>query len=140
MIAVVLVVEVARSAHLAQNGTRDPVVRATGSASSRGMGPRAIRPARSSPSTSSMMSAELSVVCSKRWICAMQGWFTGGEEFRLALEPAKAVPVRGDGHRQDLQRDVALQFRVAGLVNFAHAPGANELEDLVRDPAGCQPR
>jgi hypothetical protein len=48
---------------------------------------------------------------------------------RFALEPAT------DLVRADLDRDAAIEPRVARLVDFAHPTGANRRQDLVRPEA-----
>src|SRR5439155_18673664 len=59
---------------------------------------------------------------------------------RLLLEAPQAVGIRRYRRRQYLDRDVALEPRIAGAVHLAHSAAANELRDCVRtDPhAGCQ--
>ena len=53
------------------------------------------------------------------------------EQLRFALEARHAVGVRRERRRQDLQRDVAIQLRVARAIHFAHSPGAEGREDFV---------
>ena len=55
----------------------------------------------------------------------------GGQEFGFALEPGQAIRIGGEGFRQDLDRDIALQTRVACLVHLAHSPCADGGEDVV---------
>ncbi len=50
---------------------------------------------------------------------------------RLALELAQAIGVAGDVLRQDLDGDGAIEAGVAGAVDLAHAPGADQAEDFV---------
>ncbi len=50
---------------------------------------------------------------------------------RLLLEAAE-MPGIGDLLGEDLDRDVALQARVTGAVDLAHAPRGEQLHDLVR--------
>jgi hypothetical protein len=45
-----------------------------------------------------------------------------GEYFGLALETGDAIGVSGKGGWKDLDRDVALQARVAGSIHLAHLP------------------
>ena len=54
----------------------------------------------------------------------------GGDGLGLPLEPAQAL---GRSHlgRQNLQRDLATEFRVLGNIDIAHAAGAKLLENLV---------
>ena len=56
----------------------------------------------------------------------------GGDGARLALEEGEAGGVGGDLLRQDLDRHLATQARVASSVDLAHAAGADEIFDLVR--------
>jgi hypothetical protein len=62
------------------------------------------------------------------------------EELRLALEALQAVGIGGPYGRQDLDRDVTAQRRVARPVDLAHASGAECRENLVRSEtrAGSQ--
>ena len=55
----------------------------------------------------------------------------------LLLETAQAVGVGGEGRRQDLDRDVAAEPRVAGAVDLAHPPRADRREDLVGAESGA---
>ena len=49
-----------------------------------------------------------------------------GEDLGLPLEPSEPVRVSGEGVGQDLQRDLAVELRVGGLPDLAHAPLAEE--------------
>src|SRR5688500_18576071 len=64
----------------------------------------------------------------------------GGERLRLTLEPRHPFAVGRKELGQDLDRDLAVQPRVAGAEHFAHAAGAESAHDLIRtEPrAGCQ--
>src|SRR5688572_20786967 len=53
------------------------------------------------------------------------------EQSGFASEARHAIDVLGERWRQDLQRDVALQLRVARTVHFAHPAGPEGTEDLV---------
>ena len=53
------------------------------------------------------------------------------ERSRFALEARAGVRRRGGIVRQDFQRDVALQFGVAGAIDLAHAAGAERRTDLI---------
>ena len=67
----------------------------------------------------------------------MFGWESAATVLRLALEAAHAA--RGsDAVRlgQDLERDVAVEPRVARAVDLAHAARAEGRDDLVRAEAG----
>ena len=51
----------------------------------------------------------------------MFGWLNDGEDARLAFEPRQAISMRRELVRQDLDRHVAAQPRVAGAIDLAHA-------------------
>ena len=53
------------------------------------------------------------------------------EHLRLAAESRETLRITGKRSRQDFERDVAVQFLVAGAVDLAHASGADEADDLV---------
>jgi len=59
------------------------------------------------------------------------GMRQSGNRPRLALEARPPIGISGEVIGKDFDRDRAMEAGVAGLVNFAHAPGANETEDLV---------
>ena len=61
----------------------------------------------------------------------------GRERLRLALEPLLQVRVGGDVLGQDLDGDGAVEPRVGGLVDLAHAAGANRSGDLVGAEPGA---
>ena len=50
---------------------------------------------------------------------------------RLLQEAGAAIRIVGDRRRQHFDRDGAAETRIAGAEDFAHAPGADALEDLV---------
>jgi hypothetical protein len=56
---------------------------------------------------------------------------------RLLLEAPQPVRVVGEGGRQDLDRDVALQALVARAIDLPHATGADDSHDLVRSEPGA---
>ena len=56
----------------------------------------------------------------------------GREHARFTLEPGEAVGIGSKGTRQDLDRDVSSQLRVAGTVHFAHPAFANLRRDPIR--------
>ena len=56
----------------------------------------------------------------------------GGRGARLLLEAAAAIRISGELFRQDLDRHLAAQPRVARPVDLAHAAGAERRENLVR--------
>ena len=55
---------------------------------------------------------------------------------RLELESPEAVRVRGDLGPQHLDRDDAVEARIAGFVNLAHPAGADRGQNLVGTEAG----
>ena len=55
-----------------------------------------------------------------------------GQHLRLAREARQALGVAREELRQDLQRDVAIEFGVAGAIDLAHTAFAKLVEDLVR--------
>jgi hypothetical protein len=68
------------------------------------------------------------------------GVIQGGQDLRFPLEAGEPVGVPGDGLGQDLDGHVALQLRVRGPVDLAHAAGADLRGDLIGTDtaAGCQ--
>jgi hypothetical protein len=56
----------------------------------------------------------------------------GRERLRFACEAGQAIGIAGEGVRQDLQRDVAIQLRVVCAIHLTHAASAESGEDLVR--------
>ena len=58
-----------------------------------------------------------------------------GEDFGLALQAGDAIGILCECGGQDLDRDVALQARVAGAIDLAHAAGAEHRFDFVRAEA-----
>src|SRR5207342_345298 len=60
-----------------------------------------------------------------------------GQDLRLALEPRGALRVPGDQIGQDFDRDRSVQAGVAGLVNLAHAAGANCRDNFVGADTGA---
>src|SRR5215471_3063597 len=64
--------------------------------------------------------------------CADVRMVQRGDALRLALEPPAELGIGGESRGQHFDGDAAIQARVAGLVDFAHAAGAEERHDLVR--------
>ena len=60
-----------------------------------------------------------------------------GEDLRLPREPGKPVWVSREGVGEDLQRDLAVELRVGGLPDLAHAALADEGRDGVVPEAGA---
>jgi len=51
---------------------------------------------------------------------------------RLAVEPPAELRIGGKGLGQDLDRDRAVEARVARTIHLTHSAGANRGDDLVR--------
>ena len=47
------------------------------------------------------------------------------EDLRFALEPREPIGIAGEGVGQDLQRDVAIELRVARAIDLPHPAGAD---------------
>ena len=60
-----------------------------------------------------------------------------GEDLRLPLEPGEPVWISREGVGEDLQGDLAVELRVGGLPDLAHAPFADEGGDVVVAEAGA---
>ena len=58
-----------------------------------------------------------------------------GEHLRFTTEAGEAIGIVGDAWQQNLDRDLAIQLRVAGSVDFAHPARADPRVDLVRADA-----
>ena len=54
------------------------------------------------------------------------------QHLRFTPESGQPVGIARERIRQHLERDVAIELRVAGAVDLAHAAGANGSDDLVR--------
>lgn len=52
-------------------------------------------------------------------MCAMLEWFSEASA-GFAGEPRQAVRITGEGVGQDLQRDITIEFRVAGPKHLPH--------------------
>jgi hypothetical protein len=62
---------------------------------------------------------------------AMLGWLNAASVCALAREPRQAIGVAGERVREDLQRDVAIERRIAGAVDLPHAAFADQRRDFV---------
>ena len=60
-----------------------------------------------------------------------------GEDLRFALEPGEAIGIVGEGIRQHLHRDVAIELGVARAIHLAHAAFADLRGDLIRAKASA---
>jgi hypothetical protein len=58
------------------------------------------------------------------------------ERLRFACEPSEPIWIVGEGVGQELQRDVAIQLRVARAIHLAHAAFADLRGDFVDAEAG----
>jgi hypothetical protein len=67
-------------------------------------------------------------------LCDM-GMVQGGQRLCFAFETPTPLGIGGKGLGENLQRDVAIQLRIARAVDFAHSSCANGVEDLVRAEA-----
>src|SRR4030095_7555228 len=54
-----------------------------------------------------------------------------GQDLRLALEPRQSVRIENEISRKKFDRDVPIQLRIAGAINFAHSAFAHFREYLV---------
>ena len=57
------------------------------------------------------------------------------QHLRFAREAREAIRIVSDSRQQHLDRDVAIQLRIAGAIHLAHASGAEGGEDFVRTDA-----
>ncbi len=61
------------------------------------------------------------------------------EDLRFPAEACEAIGIVGNGRQQDLDRDLAIQLRVAGSVDLAHPARADPRLDLIRaDPLALE--
>ena len=60
-----------------------------------------------------------------------------GDRLGLALEAGERGGIGGQPLGQDLDRDIAIEARVAGAVDLTHPPGADRSDDLVGAEAGA---
>ena len=86
---------------------------------------RAIRSASVSPSTSSSTSARIAVAVFDAVDRADVRMIERGEQPRFALEAREPSGSRRERARQDLDRDVAAELRVARAIDLAHAARAD---------------
>ncbi len=110
---------------------------AIGSASSSGIGPRAIRCERSSPSTSSITSARDAAALFEPVDAGDVRMIERRERLRFALEARQPIGVLRERLRQDLDRDVAIELRVARAIDLPHAAFADRRSDLVDAETGA---
>ena len=60
----------------------------------------------------------------------------GREDVRFAGEPSQPVRILSESSRKHFQRDVTLEFGIAGPIHFTHPTGAQRRDDLVRPEPG----
>jgi hypothetical protein len=60
------------------------------------------------------------------------------EDLCLTLEAREAIRIEREGLRQDLQRDVAIQFRIARAIDLTHAAGPERRLDFIRAEASAR--
>ena len=111
---------------------------AIGSASSRGMGPRVSRCARSSPSTSSITRAETPSTFFEPVDGGNVRMIQRREDFGLALKARQSVGISGKRGRQDLDGDLTFQLRVGRPIHLAHPAFADRRGDFVDPEAGTR--
>ena len=108
-----------------------------GSASESDIVPCAMTAERSSPSTSSIISA-----------CAAVGFFDAvepcdvrmvqrREHFGFALKAREPIVVSREQRRQNLDGDLAFELRIRRAVDLAHAAGSNGRDDLIWTETGA---
>ena len=111
---------------------------AIGSASSSGIGPRAMRCeqvlALDQFHHERVHAAAIFEAVDLRDV----GMVQRGERLRLALEPGEPLGILRERVGQDLDRHVATERRVARAIDLAHAAGAEGGEDFVRAEAACR--
>ena len=66
----------------------------------------------------------------------MFGMIQRGQELRLALEAREAIGIGGEQVGEDLDRDVAIQFPVAGAIHLPHPALAKLGENVIRPNGG----
>ena len=104
------------------------ICRAMGSASSSATGPCAIRSASVGPSTNSRTSAWTPSRLLEAEDRADVGMVERCEHLGFALESGKAIWIEREAVRENLERDVAIQPGVVGLIHLAHSARANRRE------------
>ncbi len=65
------------------------------------------------------------------------GVIQGRDHFRFALEPREACRIGSKRLRQDLDRDLALEPRIAGPIHLPHAAGADLRGNFIRTKPGA---
>ena len=65
----------------------------------------------------------------------MCGWLSAASSCASRAKRAPPLRIGDEDVRQDLDRDVAIELRIAGAIDLAHSAGAERAEDLVRTEA-----
>ena len=99
-----------------------------------GIAPLTIRSASVGPSTSSITRAYAVGVFEPVDLRDVR-MIERREHLRFSPEAGEAVGIAGDGGQQDFDRDLAIERRVAGLVDLAHPARADPRRDLIRADA-----
>ncbi len=60
-----------------------------------------------------------------------------GEQLGFALKPRKSIGIAGKRVRQDLDRDLALQPRIACAIHFSHSAAADQGDHFIRSETGA---
>ena len=60
-----------------------------------------------------------------------------GEDLRFALEAGEPIGIGREHVRQDLDRDIAPELRIARAIDLAHAAGPDQGGDFIRAEAGA---
>ena len=68
----------------------------------------------------------------------MFGMIQRGERLRFALEAREPVGIACEGVGQDLDRDIAIQLRIARAIHLAHAARADLGGDVRTGRDGCR--
>ena len=72
------------------------------------------------------------------WMAAILGWLRLARICASRREPGEAVRIVGEGVGEDLQGDLAVELRVCGLPDLAHAPLAEQGGDVVMAETGAR--
>ena len=131
--------EIAMDDALLVRALRAPPRSASRSAAPHRSGSRRARSAatRSSPSTSSITSAETPLALFEPVDAGNVRMVQRGEHFRFALKTREPIVVSRERRRQDLDGDLALQLRVGRPIHLPHPAFADLGGDFVDAEAGA---
>jgi hypothetical protein len=59
------------------------------------------------------------------------------EDLRLAMKAREPIRIARERGRQNLQRDVAIQLRIARPIHLAHTAGADGGDDFIRSESSA---